>query len=210
MHCRLCSNNELISLHSSDERNYYLCPYCKLISVPRQYFLSPERERDRYLSHNNGIEQQGYLDFLNKAIEPALPFLKRNMLGLDYGCGYAPTLSALLAGKGFRCENYDPFFIENDLNATYDFIFSTEVFEHFFNPQQDIKRITDLLKPDGVLIVMTEKWRDVQAFDSWYYKRDRAHVAFYHSDTFTFIAERFGYHVIYDDGQRVVILRKVK
>ena len=208
MHCRLCSNKNLVDLHSSDERKYYLCPDCKLISVPRKYFLSPEREKERYLSHNNSIEQQGYVDFLNRAIEPALPFLNRTMLGLDYGCGYAPTVSEILAAQGFRCEDYDPFFIANDLTKRYDFIFSTEVFEHFFNPQQDIKRITELLKPGGLLVVMTEKWQDAQRFDSWYYKRDPAHVAFYHDDTFAFISERFAYHIIYDDGQRVVILRK--
>jgi 2-polyprenyl-3-methyl-5-hydroxy-6-metoxy-1,4-benzoquinol methylase len=45
---------------------------------------------------------------------------------------YAPVISELLKRNGYRCENYDPIFFMKELNKKYDFIFSTEVFEHIF------------------------------------------------------------------------------
>jgi len=61
----------------------------------------------------------------------------------------------MLIDKGYLCEDCDPLFFENPLNKKYDYIFSTEVFEHFFEPQKEIKKIYDLLRPGGYLVVMT-------------------------------------------------------
>jgi len=185
-----------------------VCGRCRLIGVSPEHFLSAPEEKNRYLTHNNSIGQQGYVDFLNRAILPSLKYLRQSMLGLDYGCGYAPTLSVLLANRGFRCENYDPCFIENPLNKKYDYLFSTEVFEHFFHPGREMARITALLKPGGLLIVMTERWSDLRQFRTWYYTRDPAHVAFYHRKTFDYICDAFGFFELFDDGRSVLLLRK--
>ncbi|KAA0221223.1 class I SAM-dependent methyltransferase [candidate division KSB1 bacterium] len=209
MNCRLCAAPKTEKVRGADERVYYLCPSCRLIGVAPQHFLSAHEEKARYLTHNNGIAHQGYVDFLRRAVIPALPFLKENMLGLDYGCGYAPTLSILLAREGYRCDNYDPYFVSNDLNATYDFIFSTEVFEHFRQPRRDIEKIVNLLRPEGILVVMTARWADLASFRNWYYTRDASHVAFYHDKTFTYLCDEFGFQNIFDDGQRILLLRKI-
>ncbi len=210
MNCRLCLKSKQRKVGGADERDYYLCLNCQLISVSPEHFLSGSEEKERYLSHNNGIEHRGYVDFLNRAVEPALRFLTKDMLGLDYGCGYAPTLATILARKGYRCENYDPYFVKNNLNKQYDFIFSTEVFEHFCNPRRDIENIASLLQPHGILVVMTERWTGFEKFRNWYYTRDPSHVVFYHDTTFEYICSEFGFQKIDDDDRRVLLLRKIQ
>lgn len=209
MICKLCSNTKLKSLTSADNREFYLCGKCFLISASPESYLTENEEKKRYLTHNNGNDQPGYVRFLNKAINPALHYLNKDLLGLDYGCGYAPTLSSLLKNKGLNCEDYDPLFVENELKKKYDFIFSTEVFEHFINPKYELNKIYDLLNPNGILIIMTERWDDLNKFNKWYYTRDSSHIAFYNSKTFEYISQNFGFEIIFEDSKRVIIMRKI-
>ena len=208
--CRLCkSTNRLLPLRGIDERGYYFCENCHLINVHRKHLPDKQTEKERYLTHQNGVQFEGYVKFLYQAVNPALNFIKKNMVGLDYGCGPVPTLSKLLNKEGYACEDYDPYFVKHDLGSKFGFIFSTEVFEHFFNPDKEIKKIRSLLREDGVLVVMTERWKDPDHFFKWYYARDNSHVCFYHSRTFDYICDRFGLKKVFDDGQRVVILKDV-
>lgn len=192
-----------------DERSYFLCNNCRLINAGAEHFPDRQEEKARYLTHQNGFQHEGYVKFLHLAVGPALAFLEKGMAGLDYGCGHAPTLSALLEVKGLVCEDYDPIFVGHPLEKTFDFIFSTEVFEHFFQPGKEIQKIRSLLNANGLLIVMTEQWKDLQKFPRWYYARDSTHVCFYHAGTFDFICGSFGFEIIFADNERVVILRKV-
>lgn len=209
MNCRLClSNYKLIKISGKDKREYLLCDNCKLITVHPDYFLNKEEEKERYLQHQNGIHQTGYVNFLNTAIQPALEHITKEMIGLDYGCGYAPTISEILKQKGFKCENYDPIFFRKKLKRKYDFIFSTEAFEHFFHPLKEIETIVNRLKSNGLMIIMTERWTMEEKFSNWYYTTDPTHVAFYHNNTFDFICNKYALKKVYDDGSRVIILRR--
>jgi SAM-dependent methyltransferase len=210
MNCRLClSDDEPGRISGKDSREYILCYNCKLVSVPPEYFLNEQEEKEIYLEHQNGIHHEGYVNFLNRAIHPALDYLNSGMIGLDYGCGYAPTISKLLMKNRIRCEDYDPIFFKKQLTIKYDFIFSTEAFEHFYYPLKEIETLMDLLKPGGYLIIMSERWTEEVKFNSWYYTTDPTHVAFYHDETFYFICSRYALEKVYDDGSRVIILRKL-
>jgi SAM-dependent methyltransferase len=210
MICRLCQSEDVsVTKNSVDERVYFLCNGCYLISADRKHFPSREEEKKRYLTHQNGIQFEGYVRFLHQAIDPALEFLRKDMTGLDYGCGHAPTLSILLAQEGYSCDDYDPLFVDHKLDKKFDFIFSTEVFEHFFYPGKEIGKIKKLLKKNGLLIVMTERWKDVDHFSKWCYTRDLTHVSFFHSGTFDFLCSHFGFRRIFDDGDRVIILQDI-
>lgn len=209
MQCSLCLNTALSTIKSNDNREYFLCNICYLISVSHDNLISGDKEKERYLTHNNGIEFKGYVNFLNLAIEPALQFIEKDMIGLDYGCGHTPTLSTLLKQQGCFCEDYDPFFVKNNLNKKYDFVFSTEVFEHFWNPKEEIETLLNLIKVNGILVVMTEKWTDIEQFNNnWHYLRDITHVVFYNKKTINFICNEFNLQLLYDDKKRVVIFRK--
>ncbi len=191
-----------------DERRYYLCDTCALICVDPAHHLAPDAEKAHYTTHENSIENAGYVHFLDRVIQPTLPYLNTTMRGLDYGCGPGPTLSRLLRRQGIACEDYDPLFVPRAPRPPYDFIFSTECFEHFRLPHQEIRRICALLRPGGLLAVMTERWTTLEHFAQWYYPRDPTHVAFYHADTMRYVCTRFGLTVLWQDADRVVIFRR--
>ncbi len=207
--CPLCFNNKEIKvIKGPDSRAYHSCEKCKLIFTESRFHPTKTQEKERYLTHQNGIQYKGYVEFLNQAIEPALPLLTKKMKGLDYGCGPVPTLSVLVHQQGFSCDDYDPFFFPQIPADKYDFIFATECFEHFFKPAKEISKITKLLTPGGILVVMTETWESAEAFQTWYYAKDVTHVVFYHSRTFRFIAEKYGFELLKSNNERVIILQK--
>lgn len=207
--CPLCFNTRsLKKIEGPDSRSYRACNNCMLIFAESHFLPSEESERKRYLTHDNSIHNKGYVKFLNQAIEPALPYLNKNMHGLDFGCGPVPVLSAILKQKGFSSDYYDPIFFPEIHEQEYDYIFATESFEHFFQPPKEINMIRNLLKPGGLLIVMTEKWKSHEAFANWYYATDFTHVVFYHEKTLEFIALHFGFKLQKSDNDRVDLLQK--
>ncbi|MCH8568531.1 MAG: class I SAM-dependent methyltransferase [Balneolales bacterium] len=207
--CPLCTYTgpaEIID--GQDSRTYFMCPKCRLVHVEPTDYLPPEIEKERYLTHNNGIQYPGYVKFLNRAIEPTLPFLNDGAHGLDFGCGPAPTLSILMQQNGFSCEDYDPFFFPELPSGPFDYIFATECFEHFFNPAKEIGQINQRLKPGGLLTIMTLFWHTQQDFQTNFYFRDTAHTVFYHPETIKWIATNYGFKIELIDMERIAILRK--
>jgi SAM-dependent methyltransferase len=186
---------------------YSLCDTCALIFMDRDFLPAPETEKERYKTHQNGPQYPGYVAFLNQAIIPTLPYLDKDMRGLDYGCGPGPTIQPLLKNKGIHCENYDPFFYPVEPSGCFDFIFATEVVEHFFSPAQEFNRIRGLLKPGGILTIMTQAWEDLNNFSNWFYARDLTHASFYHADTIDYICEVFGFKIMHHENPRVWVLR---
>lgn len=209
MECILCKseNTQLLDI-KNDPRYYFYCEECSLIFTDPYFHLEPESERKRYLEHDNGLHQQGYVKFLERIIKPSLQYLTPRMKGLDYGCGPEPTLSKLLAQRGIRCYDYDPFFDFDHPLEVYDFIFVTECLEHFYHPLVEWQNLSELIKIDGILGIMTEQWESLEAFQNWYYKRDLTHVCFYHQKTFEYISHQFGYDILYRDRNRSLILKK--
>jgi SAM-dependent methyltransferase len=191
----------------ADRRNYWLCGHCALIFADPQHHLSADAARTHYATHQNHIENAGYVAFLNRVLTPALPFLAPGMRGLDYGCGPGPVLGQLVRRHGLACDDYDPLFANRPLTPPYDFIFSTETWEHFREPAATITHLVSLLAPGGLLGVMTERWVTPEQFATWYYTRDPTHVVFYHAETFGWIFGRFRLHPVWDDGSRVCLMR---
>lgn len=190
------------------DRRYFHCSVCDLVFVSTRDLLSTKAEKQRYEQHENDADDPGYLKFLNQAVKPTLPFLTSEMTGLDYGSGPGPAISKLLREQGIRCLNYDPMFGPALPERTFDFIFSTEVFEHFHDPVKELERLDALLKPGGMLTVMTMFRPAFSEFENWVYARDDTHVLFFSIKTIDFIAIRHGYDNLWNDGKRVVILKK--
>lgn len=208
--CPLCYNESFsLDIEGPKKRLLHLCTNCKLIFEQRTNFLDLKEEKKRYLKHENGIQHEGYVNHLNQAIKPALKYLKQGWRGLDYGCGPAPTLNLLVEREGYSCEYYDPIFYPEPPLETYDYIFATECFEHFFSPETELHKIDALLQPRGILVVMTQLWNNTTNFKNWGYARDPTHVVFYHEQTFRFIATHYGFEILEIEIDRVVILRKM-
>jgi hypothetical protein len=213
--CPLCQSQSDFLL-AADRREYWLCPTCRLIFVPKQFFISKKEEIKRYLEHENSLDNEGYVTMFQQKIAVVKDHCASVQSVLDYGCGYEPVLKTLFQRKGYRADAYDPnFFPKLAPGAQYDLVISTETFEHLREPQKDLALLATLLPSGGFLAVMTQFYPDSklpsnpESFKSWYYKRDPTHIIFYAPETFYWIAEVFGYKVVYQNERDFTILKKI-
>lgn len=191
--CPLCKGSESGLYYTDRTRDYFQCGMCGLVFVPERFRLSAEEERARYDLHENDPSDAGYRRFLKGLLEPMAARLKPGAEGLDFGCGPGPTLSLMFAEAGFSCANYDPFYApdETALLRTYDFVSCSEVIEHCYDPYAVFGQMLSLLKPGGVLGIMTQLVRDREAFARWHYIDDRTHVCFFSNETLKWVGDTF-------------------
>lgn len=207
--CPLCASPKSTFLCRPDNRDYYLCPECRLVFLNPELLPLPREELARYREHQNTPDNPGYKEFLGKLFNPLIKLLPEGARGLEFGCGPGPVLAQMLRDSGFIMDTYDPYFSPDPevFTRKYDFITATEVFEHLFSPGMEIGRLFSLLKPNGTLGVMTRLYDDDTDFSTWYYRRDPTHVCFYSRETFYWIADTYqrDISVIGDD---VIIIKK--
>lgn len=204
--CPLCSQDEIVVYCEDEHRPYYQCNNCHLVYVPKQFHLDADQEKLRYDTHNNDPEDIRYRNFLGRLFYPMVGLLTPPLSGLDFGSGPGPTLSVMFEEKGFSMNIYDPYYAPGkvNLNQSYDFITVTEVVEHFSNPGKELQRLFSMLRPKGLLGIMTNRLVDIENFPSWYYKRDPTHIAFYATDTFKWLSEEYNAEIIFDEGNTII------
>ena len=195
--CPLCGAGGAGAIKTNDARRYFQCAQCALVYLHPEHRLSRADERARYELHENDPADRDYVGFLRRLADPLMDRLQPGACGLDFGCGPAPVLSALLTSAGFPCAHYDPFFAPNEalLGARYDYVTCSEVVEHAHDPAEMFATLHRLLRPGGVLGVMTRFYPAGTAFADWWYRRDPTHVCFYDEATMRWIAERHGWRV---------------
>lgn len=206
MQCPLCQSSESFEFYP----HFFKCHHCQLLFKNPNSFLSFDEETTRYSYHQNNEEDQGYIKYLKQITEPLLKKLDSSKNGLDFGCGPGPTLSKILGAENINCDNYDPFFLPDHtlLNKKYDFIVSTEVFEHFHNPKLEIEKLWELVKNGGLLAVMTVFYPEkLEEFGKWWYKNDPTHVCFYNEEVFRYIGEKLDAEIEFS-GRKVVFIKK--
>jgi SAM-dependent methyltransferase len=191
--CPLCNNLDVALFFEDKRRAYNRCCDCKLVFVPKHYWLSRVDEKAVYDLHENDAQDQGYRQFLSRLSEPLLERLGPKQKGLDFGCGPGPTLSCLLEEQGHQVDLYDPLYFNNTsvFSKRYDFICSTEVVEHLHDPNKDWAMLFKMLNQGGWLGIMTKLVVDEQVFSRWHYIHDMTHICFYSRETFVYLAQRF-------------------
>ena len=104
---------------------------------------------------------------------------------------------------------YDLYFHDDRelLNQQYDYIACSETAEHFKEPYAEFKQLFNLLKPNGKLYIMTDRFEESRDFGSWFYKTDPTHVFLYHEKAFEWIRDEFGFSQMEIDGRLVILSR---
>ena len=195
MKCLLCSHPTPTLFHERRDprhgkRRYRHCSTCDLVFLEPSCRISAAAEKGIYDTHQNSIEDEGYVAFLNRLAVPMLSKLPPNACGLDFGSGPGPTLNQIFEKSRHLVDLYDPFFCPDTsvFHKKYDFITSTEVFEHLFDPRTVLQQLDALIKPNGTLGIMTEFRTPEKSFGEWWYLRDASHVCFYSEATFHWVA----------------------
>ncbi len=192
--CSVCHHPDLQLFTTVGHQIYRRCPLCQATMMDPAGWLSDREELAVYTLHDNGVEDAGYRRFLARLATPLVARLTPGQRGLDFGCGPGPALAAMLEEKGFSVARYDPAFLPDRalLEAQWDFITCTEVAEHLRCPLDVFALLDTLLKPGGLLGVMTCFQTDDDRFVNWHYRRDPTHIVFYREQTFRWLADHFG------------------
>lgn len=209
MHCcPLCDSDQVRHYHTDKYRAYWQCQRCELVFVGDDFLLKTEDEKSFYDLHENDIYDEGYRRFLSRVADPICSRVPPNAKGLDFGCGPGPALAHMLKEAGMQMSLYDIYYFPDtiSLQQQYDFMVSTEVIEHIYNPDTVWKSWLKLVKPGGWIGLMTKMVKDVDAFAKWHYKNDFTHVRFYSRSTFQYLAERDKLELEFI-GNDVILLR---
>ncbi|HWU42930.1 MAG TPA: class I SAM-dependent methyltransferase [Bdellovibrio sp.] len=200
MECVLCKtpHSAAFKVIQKPERNYFHCPICDLIFMSPDEHLSAAQEKARYDHHQNE-DMKGYRAFLEPLVKDLEQYAQSSrrppseIQVLDFGCGPTAFLGNWLTEKSFRVTNYDLYYQPDQeaLKKNYHVITSTEVWEHLQKPLEEISKLVNLLKPGGLLAVMTSSHKGEAAFHDWYYRRDLTHVTFFSEKTMKWIANHF-------------------
>lgn len=233
--CKICSAEkvEILAIKGTD---YLTCSSCKSICMDERSFITVQAQRERYEQHNNSLNDEGYLAFLEKFIIPVLKEVQEHnscnkniKTILDYGSGPAPALCSLLkryAEKGellsTDCEirGWDPFFAPETVffNGGADLVTCLEVAEHFENPLADMKKLASAVKKGGFAAIGTmllpagcvseSDGTGTDAFRNWWYRSDSTHVAFYSLEGLIRCAESAGLEFVKAVTDRAFLFRK--
>lgn len=209
--CKICG---AITYEIHDEQFdiiYDRCKTCSFIHQRDEYHVSFEEERAEYDLHENSIEDQGYVNYLDSFLQVSVdPFIQQGN-ALDFGCGPEPVLAEVLKRRGFMTKTYDRHFKhdEDALDLKYDLITSTEVFEHFHDPVVEMEKISRLLIKGGILSIMTSVPPEDEAFKKWSYRREQTHISFFTKKSLEILSKKFDMECIYHDDKRITVFRKL-
>ncbi len=212
MICSFCKQPMVAWYDQQFKVTYHHCPTCGFIQLDPADRVEAADEFAQYELHENSIEDEGYVDFLNRAIDGGIgKFMDGGRL-LDFGSGPEPVLAELLRRRGYEVTLYDLFYhdVPSAFEKTYAGIVTTEVVEHLADPPAVFKRLAACLDKGGYLSLMTlfaPEERDV--FLDWHYRRDPTHIAFYTPETFRYFESLYGLRLIDHDGKRVATFRRV-
>jgi SAM-dependent methyltransferase len=99
----------------------------------------------------------------------------------------------MLRDEGHRVELYDPFYAPDPApledRPRYDFITATEVVEHLHAPGVELRRLWRLLRPAGMLVLMTQLLPASDEFPTWHYISDPTHVCFFGARSIEWLGE---------------------
>ncbi len=197
MQCPLCQQEKNQLFYQNDFGTYANCENCELIFLTQENRLPVAEEKERYLTHENDINDARYRDYLEKTFQHIEARVLTSMKGLDFGCGPTLSMSEVLKPKGFEVDAYDPIFFPREFKekGMYDFIIMSESLEHFYQPKKELNLVDQLLKEKGMLLIRTERHKGQEHFKNWYYQRDPTHVIFFNDETFRYVAQAWKWNL---------------
>lgn len=208
LHCPLCKSASR-HYHTQITRDFLQCSGCSSVFLHPKDHLTSEAEKTHYLNHNNDPEDVRYQAFVSPVTNAILRDFEPHHKGLDFGSGTGSPILKVLEDNNYDVVQYDLYFHDDRelLNQQYDYIACSETAEHFKEPYAEFKQLFNLLKPNGKLYIMTDRFEESRDFGSWFYKTDPTHVFLYHEKAFEWIRDEFGFSQMEIDGRLVILSR---
>ncbi len=205
--CIICGANTSPLHHPRMKVTYHACGACEFISLDPRDRITEAEEFRIYENHQNSIEDPRYVAFFERFLQNAVfPYASGGRQGFDFGSGPSPVLAQLLERDySYQMDIYDYFYSPEKgfEGKEYDLITTTEVVEHLADPLPTFRLLAGLLKPDGILAVMTLfHHRDPAHFLEWHYVRDKSHISFYTPATMVHVAQQVGLQMVHTNEER--------
>ncbi|WP_428024598.1 class I SAM-dependent methyltransferase [Arcobacter sp.] len=199
--CPLCSSFSKLFYKNT----HYKCECCTGVFKAKEFHLIGEDEKNIYEKHKNNSSDIRYQNFLSPITNSVLNDKPKSSIGLDFGCGKDSAIIKVLSDNGYKIYGYDLFYLDDKslLEKKYDYITSSEVIEHFQEPNKEFTLFKSLLKDNGSLYLMTDIYDESIDFDKWYYKNDPTHIFMYQRKTFEWIKEEFGFSRVEIEGRLI-------
>lgn len=198
--CKVCSSktNILFSIKVLNKYsvNYQKCQNCGLIQTEKPYWLK-EAYSSAIIDSDTGVLSRNII--LSKiASIMILLFSGNKSKVLDYAGGYG-IMTRMLRDIGIDCYWKDKFAqnifakgFEDKNQSKYDVVTAFELFEHFENPNDEVKNIFNNYEPKMLLFSTTlhngnppKKW--------WYFApQGGQHITLYTKKSLQILADRFG------------------
>lgn len=198
--CPLCGQKDSALYFEDKFGVFFHCDECDLIFKEKAGLLPLADEKNRYESHNNDTNDQGYYDFLTRLTSPMLDYIKKGEIGLDFGCGPTISIESVFLTQKIRCDSFDPIFFNNEefLSNKYNFLTCSEAIEHMYDVGKEIKKMISLINHNGLFGIMTNPHRgEKDHFEKWWYKKDPTHVRFFSLKTFEWLALKDGLTLLF-------------
>lgn len=212
MNCKICGGAMRKFYDKQFDDDYFYCLTCEYISKDEDKIVTKEIEKQKYDEHENSYENEGYVNMFRGFLDSTvMPFVGDGKEGLDFGSGPGPVLSQLLTREyGYDMTIYDLFYApDTDYKSKqYDLLTCTEVVEHLKDPLSYFKLFKSLVKPGGVIGIMT-LWhpKNDEIFCDWHYRRDVTHISFFTPKTMEKIAELLDMELLFCDEKRCCSFR---
>ena len=210
--CKICDAECTPIKYKKIKSVYHKCSNCEFVFKDASCYVTPEQEQKIYETHNNSIDDPKYVEYFQRFIRQCdIKFVGGLKLALDFGSGPEPVLAQILKRDyGYEVDIYDKYYAPEKVydGKCYDLITATEVVEHLADPLAYFKIFKSLLKPGGLLAVMTQfHHNDEKRFEHWHYRRDESHVSFFTPKTMAYIAEQVGLKIVIIDTHKNVTFK---
>ena len=213
MKCKICqsqsiefANATVLNKYAID---YFQCQNCGFVQTEEPYWLE-EAYSNAIASSDVGLVFRNIM-FSKISSNIIFSFFDSNAKFLDYGGGYG-LFVRLMRDLGLDCYWCDKFCenifakgFEYEETGEYELVTAFELFEHFVNPVEDIKK---LLSYSTSILFSTELLpeNNPKPEEWWYYSlQEGQHVSLYTSKAISIVAEQLGLN-FYSNGSNLHLL----
>lgn len=211
MNCHICNKYIISFVDEKTDIEYLHCKTCECISKSSNTYIPIGEQKERYDTHENNEESEGYRAYFQRFLDFILPLVGGSKYALDFGCGESSLLAKMLGENAIKCDYYDPIYHNDKLDDSkkYELIVSTEVFEHLHEPKKVFGSLINRLEKGGYLAIQTQFHpNEKEAFKKWWYHKDETHVVFFRAQTFRVLCEIYACKFVKDNGKNMLVLQK--
>lgn len=225
MNCKICKSNKIKIIHDTIrecKNNIFECKNCKIVYLEKSKIIDYKRDyNSKLLDSSWGLQKslKKRSQTLNKSSKEIIDLIKKNNYQKILEIG--PGIGANLYEIQKKIKDAKFYFIEDNkehvnflksfsdakrisdlkTNIKFDLVYAIHLIEHINNPINFIKKIKNIIKPNGTLYLITPNHNDyyfenlkninLNKYKNFYYHS--AHPFYYNKESLNFVLKKSGF-----------------